>query len=184
VSKDKIAGAVALAIGGLTAGSGTALAADDFTLTSVATQLSKQAEAWGRAWHIPGVFRPSDSLAWPVRGKVTGRFGEPRGGHHHDGVDVPRPAGTPIRAAGDGTVVMREEQAGYGKYTCIAHVTITSCYAHQSRFAVKRRAHVRRGEVIGFVGDSGRAYAVHLHFEVRRGTRPWGKPVNPIKRLP
>jgi murein DD-endopeptidase MepM/ murein hydrolase activator NlpD len=127
--------------------------------------------------------RQADALSWPLRGKVTGRFGEPRGGHSHDGIDIPMRAGTPIKAAGDGTVVMREMEAGYGKYTCVAHMHITTCYAHQSRFRTKLRARVRRGQVIGYVGNTGNSGAIHLHFEVRRGTKPWGKPVNPARFL-
>src|SRR3954468_20721704 len=122
----------------------------------------------------------SDSLSWPVHGAVTGGFHEQRAGHVHQGIDIPAPEGTPIRAAGAGRVVMREQQDGYGNYTCIAHVKVTSCYGHQSRFATKLGADVRRGEVIGFVGHTGSAPVDHLHFEVRLGRRPWGRPVNPL----
>jgi murein DD-endopeptidase MepM/ murein hydrolase activator NlpD len=126
----------------------------------------------------------SDSLSWPLHGAVTGRFGEARGGHVHEGIDIPMPAGTPIRAASGGTVVMRELQDGYGKYTCIAHRTITTCYGHQSRFGTSLGETVTRGQVIGFVGNTGNSGAIHLHFEVRRGRQPWGKSVNPAKFLP
>ena len=129
-------------------------------------------------------YRASDNLAWPLHGRVTGAFGELRAGRAHEGIDIPMPAGTPIRAAGSGRVTMREIQDGYGKYTCIAHRTITTCYGHQSRFGTTRGARVRRGEVIGYVGRSGDTSAYHLHFEVRRGTRPWGTPVDPEKFLP
>jgi murein DD-endopeptidase MepM/ murein hydrolase activator NlpD len=128
--------------------------------------------------------RRSDDLAWPLHGEVTSGFGEPRGGRSHEGLDIPMPAGTPIRAAANGTVVMRESQSGYGKYTCIAHREITTCYGHQSRFRTKPGATVRRGETIGTVGNTGNSATVHLHFEVRRGTRPWGTPVDPAKHLP
>jgi murein DD-endopeptidase MepM/ murein hydrolase activator NlpD len=97
---------------------------------------------------------------------------------------VPLSVGTPIRAASAGRVVMREVQDGYGNYTCIAHVRITTCYAHQSRFRTKQGARVERGELIGHVGDTGTSSTPHLHFEVRRGTQPWGTPVNPAKHLP
>lgn len=123
-------------------------------------------------------------LIWPVRGGVTGRFGEQRGGHEHAGIDVPLPVGTPIRAAAGGKVVMREEQSGYGNYTCIAHARFTTCYAHQSRFRVKDGAAVDRGEVIGYVGDTGTSSTPHLHFEVRGGRKPWGAPRDPAKYLP
>jgi murein DD-endopeptidase MepM/ murein hydrolase activator NlpD len=128
--------------------------------------------------------RPSDDLHWPLHGEVTGGFGEARGGHMHEGVDIPMPEGTPIRAAANGTVVMRELQDGYGKYTCVAHVKITTCYGHQSRFRTKLGAKVEQGEVIGEVGATGNAPVTHLHFEVRRGTKPWGTPMNPLKFLP
>jgi murein DD-endopeptidase MepM/ murein hydrolase activator NlpD len=125
-----------------------------------------------------------DWLSWPLAGDVTGRFGEQRSGHRHEGIDIPREPGTPIRAAGAGTVVMREWQDGYGNYTCIRHATVLSCYAHQSRFHVKLGQAVDAGDVIGYTGDSGTSEAPHLHFEIRLGHRPWGKPVNPVGYLP
>ena len=128
--------------------------------------------------------RRGDDLAWPLHGEVTGRFGEARGGHSHDGLDIPMPVGTPIKAAAAGTVVMRKVESGYGKYTCIAHQRITTCYAHQARYRTKLGADVSRGQVIGYVGNTGNSGAIHLHFEVRRGTRPWGEAVNPAKFLP
>jgi murein DD-endopeptidase MepM/ murein hydrolase activator NlpD len=131
----------------------------------------------------PHPFRPSDRLAWPDHGKVTGRFGELRAGHRHAGIDIPMPAGTPIRAAAPGRVILRAAEQGYGKYTCIAHRTVTTCYGHQSRFHTRLGARVRRGQVIGYVGNTGDTSAYHVHFEVRRGTRPWGTPVNPLKFL-
>jgi peptidoglycan DL-endopeptidase CwlO len=128
--------------------------------------------------------RAGESFIWPVSGAVTGQFGEPRSGHIHDGIDIPTAMGTPIKAAQDGRVVMREVQAGYGNYTCLAHEDLLTCYGHQSRFRSKLGARVNRGEVIGYVGNSGNAPAVHLHFEVRRGVKPWGKPLDPMRYLP
>jgi murein DD-endopeptidase MepM/ murein hydrolase activator NlpD len=125
-----------------------------------------------------------DWLTWPIGGEVTGRFGEPRPGHFHEGIDLPNPVGTPIRAAATGRVVMREWQDGYGKYTCIRHVRVLTCYGHQSRFHTRVGDMVRQGDVIGYSGDSGTSEAPHLHFEVRLGRRPWGKPVNPLRYLP
>jgi murein DD-endopeptidase MepM/ murein hydrolase activator NlpD len=153
---------------------------------------SRPAERASVASIVPGSFpepppeppKPSDELEWPLHGAVTGRFGEPRGGHMHEGIDIPMPAGTPIAAAGSGEVVMREVEDGYGDYTCVAHVRITTCYAHQSRFRTQLGDEVEQGEVIGEVGASGNAPVTHLHFEVRRGTKPWGKSVNPLKYLP
>ena len=133
----------------------------------------------------PPAPKRTNRMIWPVRGAVTGQFGEPRGGREHDGIDIPVGEGTPIRAALDGVVVMREWQDGYGNYTCVAHSGgFSTCYAHQSRFRVEQGARVRRGEVIGLVGDTGSSSTPHLHFEVRSGREPWGAPLNPLKRLP
>ncbi len=128
--------------------------------------------------------RQDDWLRWPLAGAVTGRFGEQRAGHRHQGIDIPTPVGTPIRAAGAGTVVMREWQDGYGNYTCIRQLKFLTCYGHQSRFHTRLGEKVRQGEVIGYTGDTGTSEAPHLHFEVRLGRRPWGKPVNPTRYLP
>jgi len=125
-----------------------------------------------------------DWLMWPLDGDVTGVFGEPRSGHMHEGIDIPTPVGTPVKAAAAGTVVMREWQDGYGNYTCLRHDTFLTCYAHQSRFHVKLDARVEQGDVIGYSGDTGTSEAPHLHFEVRRGRRPWGKPMDPLRFLP
>jgi murein DD-endopeptidase MepM/ murein hydrolase activator NlpD len=141
------------------------------------------------AAHLPvaGAVRAAlrgDWLRWPLGGSVTGRFGEPRAGHFHEGIDLPNPVGTPIHAAATGRVVMREWQDGYGKYTCVRHLELLTCYAHQSRFHTRVGEMVRQGEVIGYTGDSGTSEAPHLHFEVRLGRKPWGKPVNPLRYLP
>jgi murein DD-endopeptidase MepM/ murein hydrolase activator NlpD len=133
---------------------------------------------------VKTLVRNGDWLRWPLAGAVTGRFGEPRAGHFHQGIDIPRRVGTPIRAAGAGKVVMREWQDGYGKYTCIRHVDVLTCYAHQSRFHTKLGEQVEQGDVIGYTGDTGTSEAPHLHFEVRRGRRVWGKPLNPGRYLP
>ena len=180
------AGALVLA-GVLCTGAIAAVGGDDGRLPSAsAAPIEHPGEAAKReaARRRMLAARDGDDLAWPLRGEVTGRFGEARGGHSHDGIDIPMPAGTPIRAAADGKVVMREVESGYGKYTCIAHQRITTCYAHQSRYRTELGADVGRGQVIGYVGNTGNSGAIHLHFEVRRGTRPWGKAVNPATFLP
>ena len=132
----------------------------------------------------PGSTAPSDSLIWPVRGPITGKFGEDRGSHYHAGIDISANGGTPIKAAADGTVVLREFESGYGNYTCVAHTQVTTCYAHQSRFATTEGAVVKQGAVIGYVGSTGHSTGNHLHFEVRRGTKPWGTPLDPMRYLP
>ena len=126
----------------------------------------------------------SDDLSWPLRGAITGQFGEGRGGHTHAGIDIPMPAGTPIKAASAGRVMSAEPEDGYGNYICVAHVELHTCYAHLESFRAKAGQKVRRGEVIGYVGNTGNSGAIHLHFEVRRGTQAWGEPLDPLKYLP
>ncbi|MDP2712550.1 MAG: M23 family metallopeptidase [Solirubrobacteraceae bacterium] len=132
-----------------------------------------------RAWRLLG-FLPlpgRGELATPVKGVVggCGYFGCPRPGHLHNGVDFLAPTGTPIRAADGGHVAVIEstaESGGYGNFVCLQHrPSLATCYAHLSAFAavVRPGARVRRGQVIGLVGSTGRSTAPHLHFEVRRG---------------
>ncbi|MEO0424884.1 MAG: peptidoglycan DD-metalloendopeptidase family protein [Pseudomonadota bacterium] len=87
----------------------------------------------------------------------------------HRGVDYAAPAGTPIKAAGDGKVNFRGTKSGYGNTIILQHGdNITTLYAHLSRFAsYKRGARVRQGDVIGYVGKTGLASGNHLHYEYR-----------------
>ena len=88
----------------------------------------------------------------------------------HRGVDYAAPRGTPIKAAGDGKVIFRGVQNGYGNTVILQHGgNITTLYAHMSSFAAKARigTRVRQGQTIGFVGATGLATANHLHYEYR-----------------
>jgi len=120
-------------------------------------------------------------LYWPVRGKVTGKFGR-RHGRPHDGIDISVPEGTPVRAAADGDVVYSSRRlTGYGNLIIIRHThDMFTAYAHNQSNLVRRGAHVKRGEIIARAGRTGRASGPHLHFEVRRGPTP----VNPLVYLP
>lgn len=87
----------------------------------------------------------------------------------HKGVDFGAPIGTPIFAAGSGTIEEIGFKGGYGRYIRIRHNgTMNTAYGHMSRFSsnMYKGAHVNQGEVIGYVGMSGRATGPHLHFEV------------------
>ncbi len=122
----------------------------------------------------------SGQFIWPVNGPITGSFGEARPGHMHAGIDIAAPGGTPIRAAGSGRVVLLGWTGGYGNYTCIGHsASLSTCYAHQSGYATSRGATVSRGQVIGYVGNTGHSFGNHLHFEVRVN----GTPVSPLAYL-
>jgi murein DD-endopeptidase MepM/ murein hydrolase activator NlpD len=125
----------------------------------------------------------SGQFIWPVNGPITGSFGESRPGHMHAGLDIAVPMGTPIRAADSGRVVLMQgvgSSGGYGNFTCVQHNASTStCYAHQSRFGTSMGANVSKGQVIGYVGNTGHSFGAHLHFEVRVN----GSPVNPAGYL-
>ena len=122
---------------------------------------------------------------WPVEGRVASSFGEREDpingeGAFHSGIDIDAPYGTPVRAAGDGDVTGAEMAAGYGREVVIDHGhNLETVYGHLSGFAVFPGQHVTRGQVIGYVGQSGRATGPHLHYEVR----VHNVPVNPHKYL-
>jgi murein DD-endopeptidase MepM/ murein hydrolase activator NlpD len=121
----------------------------------------------------------SGQLVWPVNGPVVSPFGM-RWGRLHAGVDIAVPAGTAIRAADSGTVVLMGWVGGYGNYTCIQHTaSMSTCYAHQSSFATSNGASVSQGQVIGYVGCTGHCFGDHLHFEVRIN----GSPTDPMGYL-
>ncbi|MCC5869043.1 MAG: M23 family metallopeptidase [Gammaproteobacteria bacterium] len=88
----------------------------------------------------------------------------------HRGVDYAAPTGTPIKAAGDGRVIFRGVQGGYGNTVILQHGgNITTLYAHMSRFhaQVRNGTRVRQGQIIGYVGMTGLASGPHLHYEYR-----------------
>jgi len=120
----------------------------------------------------------SGALIWPVNGPVVSPFGM-RWGRLHAGVDIAVGSGTPIRAADSGRVVLLGWTGGYGNYTCISHGSLSTCYAHQSRYATSMGASVSKGQVIGYVGCTGHCFGDHLHFE----TRVNGSPVDPLGYL-
>jgi murein DD-endopeptidase MepM/ murein hydrolase activator NlpD len=122
---------------------------------------------------------------WPVVGRITGAFGEREDpfngeGAFHRGIDISAEYGTPVRAPADGVVTFVGLESGYGRLIQIEHAQeISTRYGHLSAFAVTERQHVTRGQVIGYVGTSGRSTGPHLHYEV------WvhNSPVNPYKFL-
>ena len=122
---------------------------------------------------------------WPVRGQVTGGFGErldPLSGEgaFHSGIDISAPYGTPMEAAADGIVLHAGPDSGYGNAVLIDHgFGITTKYGHLSRVNVVVGQEVRRGQVIGAVGTTGRTTGPHLHYEVHVNDTP----VNPAKYL-
>ena len=121
---------------------------------------------------------------WPVDGRLMGSFGQridPFSGEgaYHTGVDISAPIGTPVRATADGIVTHAGwSSGGYGRLVVVEHANhVRTYYAHLSRVAVMDGQEVRRGELIGGVGTSGRVTGAHLHYEVRVGNAP----VNPYR---
>ncbi|MHA1112911.1 MAG: peptidoglycan DD-metalloendopeptidase family protein [Alphaproteobacteria bacterium] len=129
-------------------------------------------------------------LRTPVDGaRLTSRFGKRRHpilGYNrmHRGADFGAPRGTPVMAAGDGVVARANRHGAYGKYVRIRHnSTYATAYAHLKGFARGIRAgkRVKQGQIIGYVGSTGRSTGPHLHYEVLRGDRR----VNPLSvKLP
>jgi len=106
---------------------------------------------------------------WPVHGSVISPFGSRRFSRWHSGVDIKAPAGTPIRAAGPGTVTFSGRESSYGRTVRIAHANgLSTVYAHNSANFVKPGDPVKAGTLIGTVGRTGRATTNHVHFEIRR----------------
>jgi murein DD-endopeptidase MepM/ murein hydrolase activator NlpD len=97
---------------------------------------------------------------------------------HHDGIDFTAPIGTPVHATGDGIVTLvKHSNRGYGNQIEISHgYSYKTKYAHLSKILVKEGDHVKRGQVIGLVGNTGKSVGQHLHYEVRKNNVP----INPI----
>lgn len=151
---------------------GAATAGLDMGLTHNATLTM-----WAHAARAPNL--------WPVIGPITGAFGEridPFNGEgaFHAGVDISCTYGQPIIAPGDGVVTYAGFYSGYGRMIQIDHGNgVSTRFGHLSAFAVTDGENVHRGQVIGYVGLSGRSTGPHLHYEVRIHDVP----VNPHKFL-
>jgi murein DD-endopeptidase MepM/ murein hydrolase activator NlpD len=122
---------------------------------------------------------------WPVEGRIGSGFGSRQDpingeGAFHSGIDIDAPYGTPVRAAADGEVTGATFAAGYGRQIVISHGhDVMTVYGHLSSMTVAPGQHVNRGQIIGYVGQSGRATGPHLHYEVRVRNVP----VNPYKYM-
>ena len=145
----------------------------NFLRTASISRLSRQANPWFRSNMLPSI--------WPVDGRLMSNFGHRSDpfsseGAFHTGVDISVPSGTAVRAAADGVVDSAEWAGSYGRLIVLDHGNgIQTYYAHLSRFAVVPGQWIRRGEIVGRSGATGRATGAHLHYEVRRG----GTAINP-----
>jgi murein DD-endopeptidase MepM/ murein hydrolase activator NlpD len=150
------------------------LGALESELASVRTRVESQ-QALARA--TPSI--------WPLAGWLSSGYGrrkDPFSGapEFHSGLDISADKGTPVRATADGTVESTGFSGNYGNAIVLDHgYGIGTRFGHLSRFAVRVGQRVRRNEVIGYVGATGRATSSHLHYEILHN----GQPINPLRLL-
>ena len=122
---------------------------------------------------------------WPTHGWLTGTFGgrsDPFSGESafHQGLDISTDKGQPVLATADGTVESASYTGDYGNLVIVRHgFGLATRYGHMSGFAVKPGQTVKRGDVLGYVGATGRATGYHLHYEILAN----GKLINPLQLL-
>ena len=147
----------------------------EVTLNALSRSVSDLAE---RSQQIQSFYADQADLlshtpsVWPVRGYLSSGFGSridpfTSGPDYHPGIDISAPLGTKVVAPADGVVVAVGRRGAYGLAIIIDHGRgVVTRYGHLERFNVRAGQRVRRGEVIGFVGSTGRSNAPHLHYEV------------------
>ena len=122
-------------------------------------------------------------MTWPASGTVTARFGEWRGSHRHEGIDIGMLRSLRLRSVLAGTVEQTGYVSGYEGYGMVVVLDLpgpySALYAHLSSVRVRPGQHVRRGQRLGLAGCSGSCSGTHLHFEVKLG----GVPVDPLRFL-
>jgi murein DD-endopeptidase MepM/ murein hydrolase activator NlpD len=122
---------------------------------------------------------------WPSRGWITSSMGARRdpitgGDDYHSGLDIAGDKGQPVYATADGTVAQLGYQGAYGNLITVSHgFGLETRYGHLLDYSVKPGAKVKRGDVIGHVGATGRATGYHLHYEVLAN----GRLLNPLQLL-
>ena len=147
------------------------------SLQQVSAELAAKIQA--AQAHSTVVRTGSGALAWPVNAPITSAFGW-RWGRMHEGIDLGAAYGTPIAAAGAGTVIHAGWLGGYGNLTVVDHGGgLSTAYGHQSQIGVSVGQHVDQGQIIGNVGSTGHSTGPHLHFEVRVN----GQAVDPLGYL-
>ena len=122
-------------------------------------------------------------LGKPCRGYISSYYGyrrDPFTGRRafHSGIDIVGRYGAPVRATADGVVWRVGYTRGLGRYVKIKHKHgFMTVYGHLRKFVVKRGERVKKGDIIGYLGNTGRSTGPHLHYEVRR----WGRSLNPLR---
>lgn len=143
------------------------------------------------AWYVGNQksLRNATPSIWPTEGQITSLYGyrfspmqrdDGESGEFHPGVDIANHPDTLISASADGTVLFSGWSHGYGNLVVIDHgYGLQTVYGHTSKALVKVGDRVQKGQVIAYMGTTGRSTGAHLHYEVRRQ----GKPVNPMQFL-
>jgi murein DD-endopeptidase MepM/ murein hydrolase activator NlpD len=143
------------------------------------------------AWYVGNQksLRNATPSIWPVEGQITSLFGyrvspmrrdDGESGEFHPGIDIANSPDTLIYATADGTVLFSGWSHGYGNLVVIDHgYGLQTVYGHTSKALVKAGDRVFKGQVIAYMGTTGRSTGAHVHYEVRRQ----GRPVNPMEFL-
>jgi murein DD-endopeptidase MepM/ murein hydrolase activator NlpD len=119
-------------------------------------------------------------FVWPVDGQLSSKFGRRRSGWHQ-GIDITADRGAPVTASASGVVVGSAFEPRYGRVVRIEHLNgFTTIYAHNDENLVESGERVTLGQPIAAVGQTGRATAAHVHFEIRQA----GLAYNPLYMLP
>jgi murein DD-endopeptidase MepM/ murein hydrolase activator NlpD len=122
---------------------------------------------------------------WPAHGWLSSNVGARKdpitgGADYHEGLDISADHGSPVFATADGTIKLAAREGSYGNLVTIDHgYGLETRYGHLSRYHVKQGAKVKRGDVVGYVGSTGRSTGSHLHYEVRVN----GRLLNPLQLL-
>jgi murein DD-endopeptidase MepM/ murein hydrolase activator NlpD len=141
---------------------------------------TRPAQAFATPIASPSAF--AGAFGWPLAGNIVSRFGSKGGGQVNDGINIAAALGTPVGASGDGIVVYAGNEISlFGGLVMIDHGGgWISAYGHLGTLAVTRGSKVKRGHLLGTVGDTGYVTTPQLHFEIRKDR----KPVDPTTKLP
>lgn len=127
-----------------------------------------------------GNAKVNSGFMWPLQGRLSSTYGMRRGSFH-SGIDITGSVGAPIRAVAAGKVIRAGWAGTYGYRVQVQHKSgISTLYAHASKLKVAKGDQVSQGDIIAYVGSTGKSTGPHLHFEVKVN----GRHVNPLSRLP
>ncbi len=136
------------------------------------SDLTEQSRKLERFYSDQSVLLASTPSIWPVRGYLSATFGSrvdpfTNQPDFHPAIDISAPLGTKVMVPADGVVISVGSRGGYGNAIVVDHqYGIVTRYGHLAGYAVKPGQRIKRGEVLGYVGQTGRATAPHLHYEV------------------